>query len=215
MKKLRAKPIDLMQVHNLVDVGIHLDTLRGWKKDGIVRYLGVTHYTASQHVAVVKLVAAETLDFLQINYSIGEREAEDKLLPLAKDRGVVVIGGPAEAELGKRVAEGIGPSAICLAGATDIPQLAAVLKRCDLLLTNDTGPMHVADAVRCPIVAVFGPTDWITTPPFGPRHVIVRKEIECAPCLKRSCPLKHHHCMEWITAAEVAEACRGILGGAR
>jgi diketogulonate reductase-like aldo/keto reductase len=91
MKKLRAKPIDLMQVHNLVDVGTHLDTLRGWKKDGIVRYLGVTHYTASQHEAVAKLVASEALDFLQINYSLGEREAEDKLLPLAKDRGVAVI----------------------------------------------------------------------------------------------------------------------------
>ncbi|HEY1121909.1 MAG TPA: aldo/keto reductase [Haloferula sp.] len=91
MKKLRAKPIDLMQVHNLVDVGTHLDTLRGWKKDGIIRYLGVTHYTASQHEAVEKLVASETLDFLQINYSLGEREAEDKLLPLAKDRGVAVI----------------------------------------------------------------------------------------------------------------------------
>ena len=91
MKKLRAKPIDLMQVHNLVDVGTHLDTLRGWKKDGNVRYLGVTHYTASQHEAVAKLVASETLDFLQINYSLGEREAEDKLLPLAKDRGVAVI----------------------------------------------------------------------------------------------------------------------------
>ena len=91
MKKLRAKPIDLMQVHNLVDVSTHLDTLRGWKKDGIVRYLGVTHYTASQHDAVAKLVASENLDFLQINYSLGEREAEDKLLPLAKDRGVAVI----------------------------------------------------------------------------------------------------------------------------
>lgn len=91
MKKLRAKPIDLMQVHNLVDVGTHLDTLRGWKKDGIVRYLGITHYTASQHEAVAKLVASETLDFLQINYSVGEREAQDKLLPLAKDRGVAVI----------------------------------------------------------------------------------------------------------------------------
>jgi diketogulonate reductase-like aldo/keto reductase len=91
IKKLRAKPIDLMQVHNLVDVGTHLDTLRGWKKDGNVRYLGVTHYTASQHEAVAKLVASETLDFLQINYSLGEREAEDKLLPLAKDRGVAVI----------------------------------------------------------------------------------------------------------------------------
>jgi diketogulonate reductase-like aldo/keto reductase len=107
MKKLRAKPIDLMQVHNLLDVGTHLDTLRGWKKDGLVRYLGVTHYTASQHEAVAKLVAAETLDFLQINYSLGEREAEDKLLPLAKDRGVAVIANRpfAGGELFKKLRE--------------------------------------------------------------------------------------------------------------
>ncbi|MCW1884296.1 aldo/keto reductase [Luteolibacter flavescens] len=91
MKKLRAKPIDLMQVHNLVDVGTQLDTLRGWKKDGTVRYLGITHYTASQHGAVAKLLESEALDFLQINYSVGEREAEERLLPLAKDKGVAVI----------------------------------------------------------------------------------------------------------------------------
>lgn len=91
MKKLRSKPIDLMQVHNLQDVKTHLDTLRGWKKDGVVRYLGITHYTASQHAAVEKLIASETLDFVQINYSVGEREAEEKLLPLAKERGVAVI----------------------------------------------------------------------------------------------------------------------------
>ncbi|MCW1922609.1 aldo/keto reductase [Luteolibacter arcticus] len=107
MKKLRAKPIDLMQVHNLLDVGAHLDTLRGWKKDGLVRYLGITHYTASQHEAVAKLVASETLDFLQINYSLGEREAEDKLLPLAKDRGVAVIANRpfAGGELFKKLRE--------------------------------------------------------------------------------------------------------------
>ena len=91
LKKLRAKPIDLMQVHNLQDVKTHLDTLRGWKKDGIVRYLGVTHYTAGQHAAVEKMIASETLDFVQINYSVKEREAENKLLPMARDRGVAVI----------------------------------------------------------------------------------------------------------------------------
>lgn len=140
-----------------------------------------------------------------------ERFIDVGLRLAGKDRGVVVIGGPAEAELGSRVARGIGRSSVSLAGATDIPQLAAVLQRCDLLLTNDTGPMHVADAVGCPIVAVFGPTDWMTTPPYGPRHAIVRKEMECSPCLKRSCPLKHHHCMKWITADEVADACGRLL----
>ena len=91
MAKLGARPIDLMQVHNLVDVATHLDTLRGWKKDGIVRHVGVTHYSADHHEAVAKLVASETLDFVQINYSVGEREAEKRLLPLAKDRGVAVV----------------------------------------------------------------------------------------------------------------------------
>ena len=91
MEKLQSKPIDLMQVHNLVDVAAHLDTLRGWKKEGLVRYIGITHYTASQHDAVEKLLKAETLDFVQINYSVAERDAEKTLLPLAKDRGVAVI----------------------------------------------------------------------------------------------------------------------------
>ncbi|WP_367872791.1 aldo/keto reductase [Luteolibacter sp. Populi] len=91
MEKLQSKPIDLMQVHNLKDVAVHLDTLRGWKKDGLVRYLGITHYTASQHGAVEKLLAAEALDFVQINYSVGESDAEKTLLPMAKDRGIAVI----------------------------------------------------------------------------------------------------------------------------
>ena len=91
MEKLKARPIDLMQVHNLQDVATHLDTLRGWKKGGLVRYLGITHYTASQHQAVEKLLETEKLDFVQINYSVGEREAEKRLLPLARERGVAVI----------------------------------------------------------------------------------------------------------------------------
>ena len=91
MEKLVAKPLDLMQVHNLQDVATHLQTLRDWKKDGLVRYLGITHYTASQHGAVEKLLESETLDFVQINYSVGERDAEKRLLSLAKDRGVAVI----------------------------------------------------------------------------------------------------------------------------
>lgn len=91
MEKLRAKPIDLMQVHNLLDVGTHLPTLREWKQEGLIRYLGVTHYTASAYNAVEKILAAETVDFLQINYSIAEREAERRLLPLAREKGIAVI----------------------------------------------------------------------------------------------------------------------------
>jgi diketogulonate reductase-like aldo/keto reductase len=91
MGKLHAKPVDLMQVHNLVDVDAHLDTLREWKRKGIVRYVGATHYTASGHEALARVMERHSLDFIQVNYSVGEREAEQHLLPLAKERGVAVI----------------------------------------------------------------------------------------------------------------------------
>lgn len=91
MRKLRAGRIDLMQVHNLVGVDAHLATLAGWKREGRVRYVGVTHYTADSHEAVGRLIASKPVDFVQINYSVGERDAERRLLPLARERGVAVI----------------------------------------------------------------------------------------------------------------------------
>ncbi|HEU5262914.1 MAG TPA: aldo/keto reductase [Gemmatimonadales bacterium] len=91
MRKLRTRVVDLMQVHNLVDARTHLDTLREWKHEGRVRYLGVTHYTAGSHDDVARVVADQPLDFVQINYSVGEREAERRFLPLALERGVAVI----------------------------------------------------------------------------------------------------------------------------
>lgn len=132
---------------------------------------------------------------------------------LAKKRGasIIVVGGPAERELGDRVAAEIGGDAVSLAGRTSLPQLAAVIRRCALFLTNDTGPMHVAAAVGVPIVAIFGPTDWVATPPYGENHAIVRKPIECSPCLKRVCPLGHHNCMKWVTVDDVADACARAL----
>jgi aryl-alcohol dehydrogenase-like predicted oxidoreductase len=91
LRKLRTSRIDLMQVHNLVDAEMHLQTLQEWKREGRVRYLGVTHYTASHHDAVVRMMAAHPLDFVQINYSVSERHAEERVLPMALDRGVAVL----------------------------------------------------------------------------------------------------------------------------
>ncbi|MBT2327093.1 aldo/keto reductase [Variovorax paradoxus] len=90
-QRLRTERIDLMQVHNLVDWRTHLATLRGWKDQGRVRYLGITHYTASAYADVEAVLRAEPLDFLQINYSLDAQEAEQRLLPLAAERGVAVI----------------------------------------------------------------------------------------------------------------------------
>ena len=89
--RLQPKTIDLMQVHNLVDGETQLQTMREWKAQGRFRYLGVTHYEAGAFAEVAKILAREKLDFVQINYSIMEREAEEKILPLAQDRGVAVI----------------------------------------------------------------------------------------------------------------------------
>jgi aryl-alcohol dehydrogenase-like predicted oxidoreductase len=91
MALMAADPIDLMQVHNLVDVKTHLATLRAWKKEGRVRYLGVTHYTPSAYRELEAVMRAETLDFVQLNYSLDDRQAEQRLLPLAAERGMAVI----------------------------------------------------------------------------------------------------------------------------
>jgi diketogulonate reductase-like aldo/keto reductase len=91
MALLRVKQIDLMQVHNLVDVHTHLATSREWKEQGRIRYLGITHYESSAFDEVEKIMRSEKLDFLQINYSLMEREAEKTILPLAQERGIAVI----------------------------------------------------------------------------------------------------------------------------
>jgi heptosyltransferase-2 len=93
---------------------------------------------------------------------------------------------------------------IDLTGKTNLLQLAALLERCHLLVTNDTGTMHVAAAVGTPVVALFGSTDPSTTGPWGEGHVVIRKDLPCSPCLKRTCSTDHR-CMELITVDEVEE----------
>jgi diketogulonate reductase-like aldo/keto reductase len=91
LRRLRASRIDLMQVHNLVDWRTHLRTLRAWKEAGRIRYLGITHYTAGAYDELERVMRSEPLDFLQVNYSLGEREAERRVLPLARERGMAVL----------------------------------------------------------------------------------------------------------------------------
>lgn len=91
MRRLRTERLDLLQIHNLLDARTHLDTLRGLKREGRVRYVGVTHYTAAGAEEIARFVEAEAVDTIQINYSAVERAAEDRLFGLARDRGVAVI----------------------------------------------------------------------------------------------------------------------------
>jgi diketogulonate reductase-like aldo/keto reductase len=90
-KVLRRKTIDLMQIHNLVDYKTHLKTLRKWKESGKIRYIGLTHYSDSAHSTLESIMKQEPIDFIQINYSLRDRNAEKSLLPTAHDKQVAVL----------------------------------------------------------------------------------------------------------------------------
>jgi len=91
MALLKTDRLDLMQIHNLVDWRVHLPTLRAWKTEGRIRYLGVTHYTQSAHEELEAVLRAEKWDFVQINYALDDRAVERRLLPAAAERGTAVI----------------------------------------------------------------------------------------------------------------------------
>jgi lipopolysaccharide heptosyltransferase II len=122
----------------------------------------------------------------------------------------VIVGAPGEEALGDEIASLMRVAPIVLSGKTSLGSLKAVIKRCRLFLTNDTGPMHIANALGVPVVAVFGPTDHTTTSPFAPGYEIVRKPVECSPCFLRECPIDHP-CMTGVTVDQVVTAADQIL----
>ena len=91
MRKMKANPMDLMQIHNLQDWKTHIKTLYDWKERGLIRYIGITHYVDSAHDDLERIIESENIDFVQVNYSINDRNAEKSLLPRAKDKGVAVL----------------------------------------------------------------------------------------------------------------------------
>lgn len=124
---------------------------------------------------------------------------------------VAVLGAKGEEQLGRSIAERIRARSVVCSGQTTVRELMALAKRCQLFLTNDTGPMHIAAAFEVPTVAVFGPTDWRTTAPFGGQFRLVRKDVACAPCLLRECPIDHR-CMTSVTVGDVCDAASDQLG---
>jgi heptosyltransferase-2 len=117
---------------------------------------------------------------------------------------VVLVGAGEELEISEEVARRMRARPIMLTGRTDLSQTAALLSAADLLVTNDTGPAHVAAAVGCPVVVIFGPTNPATTRPFSQLAEIIRHPPDCAPCMLRDCPIDHR-CMTAITTEEVFE----------
>ncbi len=86
-----GQPLDLVQIHNLVDWRTHLPVLRDWKASGRIRYIGITHYTSGAHAELSAVMQSEDIDFVQVNYSLSDRAAEQSLLPLAAARGIAVL----------------------------------------------------------------------------------------------------------------------------
>ncbi len=127
---------------------------------------------------------------------------------------IVLTGGPGEIEIGRDIAQAMQSAPLNLIGQTSVRELMAVLNHCRLVVTNDSGPMHIAAAFGVPLVAVFGPTDHTTTSPRADSCRIVRHPVDCAPCMLRECPIDHR-CMTGISAEMVLAAARELWGAAR
>lgn len=128
---------------------------------------------------------------------------------------IIIFGGPGEVEMANEIEENLKLANVSnytnLAGKTNIQELCANIAGCSLFITNDSGPMHVAAAYQVPTVAIFGPTKHKETSQWmNEKSKLVRHDMECAPCMKRECPLKHHECMTTITASEVIDAVKEL-----
>jgi len=158
------------------------------------------------------LVAINPMTTWETKHWHNERFARvaDQLL----DRGMAVVfsGGPQDVPGIEEIRAVMTGKAASLAGKTTLKELAALYERVNVLITTDTGPMHLAAAAGAPVVALFGPTAPWRTGPFGSIHRILRAEIACSPCLKRHCD-RDHACMGQITVDQVVQAALAVLKG--
>src|SRR6185503_5606756 len=117
---------------------------------------------------------------------------------------VALIGSPGEKEVSEKVCAQARHDPVILTGKTSVAEVTGLISVADLLVTNDTGPAHIGAAVGTPTIVIFGPTDPVTTRPFGAAGIVIRHPPDCAPCMLRDCPIDHR-CMTAITPAEVFE----------
>ncbi|MBT3312764.1 MAG: lipopolysaccharide heptosyltransferase I [Desulfobacterales bacterium] len=124
---------------------------------------------------------------------------------------IVFTGGPEDFDIVQEIISCMKCDAVNLAGKTTLKTLAALYKKADLLISTDTGPMHLGAAVGAPVVAIFGPTAPWRTGPYGKGHKVIRTELECSPCFKRKC--ETNECMEMISVQDVFEGIKntGLL----
>ena len=134
----------------------------------------------------------------------------DRLIERDKAQ-VGIVGSAGELRIAQEITALMKHSPKILTGRTDLPSLMGLLSRCDLFLTNDSGPMHLAAALGIPQIALFGSTDEVATGPFSPKACVIHKHVECSPCLLRECPIDLR-CFSRIEVDEVYEAAHVVLG---
>ena len=133
-------------------------------------------------------------------------------ISLSSKYDIVIFGGPSEIDIAKDIEDELIKNGVLnyqnLAGKTSIKELIEKIAGLNLFVTNDSGPMHVAAAYKIKTVSIFGPTKFTETNQWrnDKNGLIVTKNLDCAPCMKRECPLKHHNCMKNITASDVMSA---------
>lgn len=152
-------------------------------------------------------------------YGSAKRWYPERFAQVAKEYSdkfdIVILGAPNEIEIANEIESNLKSLGVTtyinLAGKTNVKELCAYIGGCSLMLTNDSGPMHIAAAYQTPTIAIIGPTEYKQTYPWmNEKGKIVRHDLECSPCIKRECPLGHHECMKSITASEVIEAVKEL-----
>jgi len=139
----------------------------------------------------------------------------DVATSLSSQYDIVIFGGPGESEIAKDIEQYLIKNGTSnyqnLAAKISIKELVSKIASLDLFITGDSGPMHLAAALQIPTVAIFGPTmDIETSQWMNDKSSIVKKNLECQPCMKRICPLKHHNCMKLVEISDVLKAVKSL-----
>lgn len=180
--------------------------------------------TREERASARKLLRSEGIPdgapFLVLNpgaaYGSAKRWNEERFAKaggtLAREMGlrVAIVGSVMERPIGEAIKTGLNGNAAVLSGKTSLEALMGILAESSLMITNDSGPMHMAAALGVPTVAIFGSTDETVTGPYGSRTRIVRHAVECSPCMLRECPIDHR-CMTLVEAEDVCRAARELM----
>lgn len=145
-------------------------------------------------------------------WGVASYSALNDRLQTELNANVILLGSKDEIETSNEVFERSQKKPLILTGKTDLAEAAAILSEADLLVSNDMGLAHIAPAVGTPTAVIFGPTNPITTRPFSENVIVIRKDVECSPCMLRDCPIDHR-CMTRVSVEDVFRVCEQTLTG--